>query len=151
MRGQVSSIDVDAPPEAVWAVVTDVTRTGEWSPVCHTVRWTDGSTGPAPGARFRGENRIGRVRWARECEVTQADRPRTFAFRTFYKGKESTRWRYEIEPRDGGARVTESYEPVAAPLYVRLARVLGAKRIDADAKRNLEESLRRVKAIVEGG
>jgi hemerythrin-like domain-containing protein len=44
------------PPEAVWAVLADVTRVGEWSHECRSVRWLDGSHG-GPGARFRGRNR----------------------------------------------------------------------------------------------
>lgn len=38
-----ASVDIAAPPEAVWTVVADVTRTPEWSPVCHRVEWLDES------------------------------------------------------------------------------------------------------------
>jgi len=30
-RGCEASVDIAAPPSAVWAVVADVTRVGEWS------------------------------------------------------------------------------------------------------------------------
>ena len=60
--GQVS-IHIDAPPEHVYDLVTDVTRMGEWSPETHRCRWVEGD-GPAVGARFKGDNRRGRARWA---------------------------------------------------------------------------------------
>ena len=46
--------EVAAPVEAVWQVVSDVTRTGEWSHECLGVEWLDGATRAAVGARFRG-------------------------------------------------------------------------------------------------
>lgn len=144
-----STVHIDAPPERVWDEVADVTRTGRWSPVCYRVEWKAGWDSPVVGARFRGHNKLRGVRWVRECEVTAADRPRRFGFRTFLKGKESTRWLYEFEPEDGGTRVTESYEPIRAPLYVRLIRLVADARLDADIKQNVETSLRRLKATVE--
>ena len=36
------SRDIAAPPEAVYAAISDVTRMGEWSEECHTCEWHDG-------------------------------------------------------------------------------------------------------------
>src|SRR5690606_14752506 len=33
------SIHIDVTPQAVWDVVSDITRTGEWSPVCQAAWW----------------------------------------------------------------------------------------------------------------
>ena len=52
----------DAPIESVWRVIADVTRTGEWSHECLHVDWLGGATAAAPGARFRGRNRLGWLR-----------------------------------------------------------------------------------------
>jgi hypothetical protein len=49
------SIHVDADPRTVWDVVSDVTRTGEWSPVCARCEWDEGD-GPWVGAHFTGHN-----------------------------------------------------------------------------------------------
>ena len=49
-----ASVVVDAPVDAVWSLVSDVTRTGEWSVECRGVEWLDGASGPVKGARFRG-------------------------------------------------------------------------------------------------
>jgi Polyketide cyclase / dehydrase and lipid transport len=55
---------VDASPEVVYDLVTDVTRMGEWSPECVGCAWIDGANDPVPGARFRGRNRHGLARWS---------------------------------------------------------------------------------------
>ena len=48
---------VDAPPEVVWGLVSDVTNTGRFSPETFEAEWLDGATGPAVGTRFRGHVR----------------------------------------------------------------------------------------------
>src|SRR3954467_15899573 len=55
-RGE-AAVHVDAPPETVYAVVSDVTRMGEWSPETVRCEWLGGATGPAVGANSRGRTR----------------------------------------------------------------------------------------------
>ena len=52
------SIEIAASPEAVYALVSDITRMGEWSPECRECTWANGATGPAVGARFRRRTRV---------------------------------------------------------------------------------------------
>jgi len=141
------TIEIDAPPERVWAVITDVARTPEWSPACYRVEWLE------PGKRFRGYNKLNGARWSRVCTVTASESPSVFAFSTEFKGRESTRWRYTLEPRTpgGGTRLTEAYQIVSMPLWVRVARSLpGAmKKTERDTQRNLEQSLERIKELAE--
>jgi hypothetical protein len=112
---------VAADPDTVYAVVSDVTRIGERSRECHAARWLPGATAGTLGAVFRGSNRAGRAaRWSRRCEVVAADSGRAFAFRTLPERfdltrRDSTTWRYDLEPADGGTRVTHSYEITALP------------------------------------
>ena len=114
------TIDVSAPPERVYALISDVTRMGEWSPECRRCEWIDGATGPAVGARFRGHNRLGPLRWSTTSKVVAANPGREFAFTVVVDDREETRWRYRLEPNDAGTSVTESYEFVWAPLRIRL-------------------------------
>lgn len=106
----------------MYAVVSDVTRIGERSPECHTARSLPGAPAGALGAVFRGSNRAGRAaRWSRRCEVVAAGRAHAFAFRTLperldVSRRDSTTWRYDLEPADGGTRVTHSYETTVLPL-----------------------------------
>jgi hypothetical protein len=115
--GSVSTA-VEASAEEVWQLVADVTRIGEWSPECHRAAWIDGADGPAVGARFRGHNRWKLNRWSRVCEVVEAEPGRAFAFRTvpgFGPSADSTTWRYDIVPTDGGCEVMQSYEITTPP------------------------------------
>ncbi|MDQ2651205.1 MAG: SRPBCC family protein [Actinomycetota bacterium] len=144
-------IDVDASPDDVWPVVADVTRIPEWSPVCHRCEWIDGSSGPAVGARFRGYNKLNGARWTRDCEVTALEPGQLFAFSTRFKGQESTRWRYRLEPTATGTRIHEGYEVVLIPRWIRfLRRLPGAMaKTERDTQENIGTSLQRLKAIVE--
>ena len=42
--------EIDASAETVWAMVSDVTRMGEWSPETDGGAWLGGATGAAPAA-----------------------------------------------------------------------------------------------------
>lgn len=118
------SVDLVVPADApaVYAVVADVTRIGERSPECHTAVWLPGAPAGSVGAVFRGSNRAGwAARWSRRCAVLVADPGRAFAFRTLptVLVPDSTTWRYDLEPVEGGTRVTHSYaitEPLPRPL-----------------------------------
>jgi polyketide cyclase/dehydrase/lipid transport protein len=145
------SVEVEASPDACWAVVSDVSRTPEWSPVCHRVEWTGDRREPFVGARFRGHNRLNGARWSRECVVTAADPGRVFAFSTLFKGQESTRWRYRFELAGSKTRITEEYQSVMVPAWVRLLRrIPGAMaKTERDTRSNVATSLERLKAIVE--
>jgi len=100
------SITVRASPEAVYDLVSDVTRTGEWSPVCTSCWWHDGGGGRV-GSRFTGRNeRNGRV-WETVSEVVAAERGRQFAW---IVGDGYVRWGYTMAPTDGGTELTESWE-----------------------------------------
>jgi hypothetical protein len=151
--GDESTVDVAAPPDVVWAVVGDPSRTPEWSPVCKRVEWIAPSSAPAVGARFRGHNQLRGIRWSRACQIDEWKPGSTIAFHTEFKGRESTRWRYRLEPIAGGTRVTETYRAVFLPTWVWLMRKLpGAAAASArDTKRNLSTSLANLKQRAEAG
>ena len=118
MRGQVEVV-VSAPATAVWEVVADVTRTGEWSHECHDVRWLHNATRPAPGVRFRGRNRSGWLRWTRTCELTAVEAPRCIAWRTITSPLfvDSTDWTITLEPVTGGTRIVQTYQVTKCPRW----------------------------------
>lgn len=105
-------IVIEASPEIVYDLVTDITRMGEWSPECYRCAWLSEERRAVPGARFRGWNQFLRVfRWSRVCEVLTADPGRLLSFRTVPKGifRDSTRWTFELTPEGDGTRLTQSY------------------------------------------
>ncbi len=143
----VTEVVVPAGPDAVWAVVVDVTRTGEWSHECIGCSWLDGATRAEPGARFRGRNRQRVFRWGRVCEVVSAD-DHELVWRTvpttFYP--DSTEWRIAVEACEGGTRITQRFAVVKAtkllePVYATLV----PDHRDRDAA--LREDLRRIGAL----
>lgn len=104
-RGYQESIVIERSPEEVYDLVSDVTRTGEWSPVCTACWWDDGA-GPHPGAWFTGHNEVpGRV-WETRSQVVAARPGQEFAWMV---GEGYVRWGFELEPVDGGTRLTQSW------------------------------------------
>ena len=100
---------VAASPDAVYALVSDVTRMGIWSPETTGCRWLGGATGPTAGARFRGANRKGWRRWSTTCTVTAADPGRRFSFEVRVGPLPIARWAYAFAAEGEGCRVTESW------------------------------------------
>ena len=145
-----ASIVVAAPVDAVWALVSDVTRTGEWSTECRGAEWLDGATGPVKGARFRGRNRRNATRWSRVCEVLEVDAPHRLAWRTLPTRllPDSTRWELELASDDAGTRLTERMQVLQIPgLYDRLFAAILPQHRDRTA--DLDADLGRIKATLE--
>lgn len=104
-----ASIVVACPPETLYAMVSDVTRTGEWSPTCRACWWDDGA-GPTPGSWFTGRNETPTRVWETRSQVLVAEPGREFAF---VVGGSLVRWGYTMAPVDGGTELTESWEFLA--------------------------------------
>jgi uncharacterized protein YndB with AHSA1/START domain len=114
-----SEATVAAPVDAVWRVVADVTRTGQWSHECHEVVWLHGATAAAPGVRFRGRNRSGWLRWSRTCEIITIDPPHHIAWRTITTPLfvDSTEWAIALEPAPGGTKIVQTYRVTQCPRW----------------------------------
>jgi len=143
-----ASAHASAPPEAVWQVLTDVTRVGEWSHECHTATWTDGSTHAAVGAQFRGSNRAGSARWSRPCTIYLCNAPSEFGYRT--QGgrlmRDSTEWYFALEPEDGGTCIIQRYRIRSLAMWAdRLGWLIIPAHHDRHAA--LERDLERLAAI----
>lgn len=146
MRGN-RTIEITATPEQVYAVVSDLSRMGEFSPECRSVEWLGGATGPAPGARFVGRNRSGLVRWSRHGRVVSAESGREFSFVTEEGGRDSTLWTFLLVPAGAGTSVTESYEVRWIPWWMQIVDVFTFRR--QQLTRNMATTLERLKARVE--
>jgi hypothetical protein len=100
------SLHVGAAPEAVFDLVTDIGRTGEWSPICTGCWWDDPAEAGRVGAWFTGRNELPTRTWETRSKVVAAERPREFAFEV---GKGYVRWGYTFEPTSEGTKLTESW------------------------------------------
>ena len=99
------SVFVAATPGEVYAVVSDVTRTGEWSPVCQDCWWDEGD-GPWVGAFFTGRNVTEDRTWETRCQVIAAAEGSEFGW-SVTDG--NVHWTYSMAPVDGGTKLTESW------------------------------------------
>jgi uncharacterized protein YndB with AHSA1/START domain len=145
-RGQ-ATIEISAPPDRVYDLIADITRMGEWSPECYLCEWVGETQEPVVGARFRGHNRMGPLKWTTTCEIVTADRGRAFAFTVMHDktGRESTRWRYSLNPAEAGTVLTESFEFVWCPLASRIGELfLPRGRV---LRQGVHETVERIRAV----
>jgi uncharacterized membrane protein len=139
LRQDSHSVVIEAPAERIYELVADLPRMGDWSPECRQVEWLEGSTGPVEGASFIGHNRGGPgglMKWSRRGRVVTAEPGREFAFVTEEGGRQSTEWRYRLEPVEGNTRVTESYTVRWIPTWARILDV------PTNRARELREAMR---------
>jgi uncharacterized protein YndB with AHSA1/START domain len=153
---------VAARPELVWDLVADITRVGRWSPECIRTAWLGEPGQPRSGARFTGHNRFpDGFEYEVTCVVTQADRPRAFAWVVLDDSgdpaRPSSSWRYRIDPLPGGgSRVRQRFthgpgasylRAAAAEAPDRAAEIIAARRQGLRA--NMSATLRAMKAAAE--
>ncbi|MGN6722414.1 MAG: SRPBCC family protein [Marmoricola sp.] len=148
MQGEVT-VHMKAPVDAVWDLVSDVTRIGEFSPETFEAEWTHGATGPEVGARFRGHvkrNGIGPIYWT-PCRVVSCEPGRLFEFVIDMGGPLNT-WGYRLAASNGGTDVTEYFRLTPNPLLKLYWTVLGPLRGKTN-ERGMRTTLERMKAVVE--
>lgn len=100
------SIHVAVPPDELYAMVSDVTRMGEWSPICRACWWDEGA-GPQVGAWFTGRNQTPERTWETRSQVVAADPGRRFGWEV---NDGWVHWEYTFEPDGDGTLLTEWWE-----------------------------------------
>ena len=144
------TVHMDAPPDKIWGLVSDVTRIGRYSPETFEAEWLDGATGPAPGARFRGHvkrNGKGPIYWT-TCTVIACEPGQEFSFGVGSPDKPLNVWGYKLAPSGDGTDVTESFrlaDTAALRLYWTL---LGWARGRTN-REGMRTTLERIRAEVE--
>lgn len=101
------SVTIAASPEAVYDLVADITRMGEWSPVCTSAVWDDDEH-----IWFSGTNTTPERTWTTKCRVEVAERGKEFTFVNcgMAGDTELVRWSYTFEPDGAGTKVTEHWK-----------------------------------------
>jgi hypothetical protein len=107
-RTHADSIVVRANAHDLYALVSDVTRTGEWSPICQECWWDEGD-GPRVGAWFTGRNVVPDRTWETRSQVVVAEPGREFAWMV---GQGYVRWGFVLESGEDAdtTTLTESWE-----------------------------------------
>ena len=140
-------IHIDASPQRVYEVVSDVTRTGEWSVFTVRCEWDPGE-GPAVGAHFTGHNsRPGRD-WDTRSEVVAAEPGREFAWEV---NGGLVRWGYEMAPAGEGTALTHRWEfrPEGREVVREKFGPDGVTLRTEDARASIPRTLATLKTIIE--
>jgi uncharacterized protein YndB with AHSA1/START domain len=145
-----ATIDIAAPPAAVWALVGDLRRMPRWSP--QTARsFLRGENGL--GARFLNLNRKGLLVWPTRSKVVRYDEGREIAWRV----KENfTVWSLRLEPTaEGGTRVVQTREAPdgISDVSVKATNLAfgGVPKFNATLQADMATTLGRIKAAAEAG
>jgi uncharacterized protein YndB with AHSA1/START domain len=97
-----TQIDINAPVDKVWALISDFSRMPQWSPQCRLMK----AFGPLrQGTRTINVNRRNFLYWPTTSTVTEVIPDKKLAFRV---NTNNTVWTYELEPTENGTRVVES-------------------------------------------
>ncbi len=107
LRSYQETVTVKASAEQLYDLVSDITRTGEWSPVCRSCWWDDEVEAGQVGAWFTGHNELPHRTWQTRSEVVSAERGREFAW---VVGGSFVRWAFTLAPAGTGTALTESWE-----------------------------------------
>lgn len=149
MRDSVT-VHMQATPEAVWDLVSDVTKIGRYSPETFEAEWLDGATGPAVGVSFRGHvkrNGRGPTYWT-TCKVVGCEPGREFTFAVVQGDKTVNTWSYTIAAAGDGCDVTESFE-LAPMLAMRIYWALAGWARGRTNREGMRATLERIRAEVE--
>lgn len=143
-----ASIDINASPAEVWAVVSDLKRMGEWSPQCKKMIVL--GRGVKKGTRTLNINAAGKMHWPTTSKVVDFEPDSKLAFRII---ENRTVWSYELEETPTGTRLTESRK---APNGISKASNFavdkamgGVPQFEVALERGIQKTLARIKSEVE--
>ncbi len=94
---------VEASPEQVWDLVSDIGLMPELSTELQSVEWLDGAAGPAVGHTFRGHNAHQAIgEWTTTSHVIECEAPRVFAWAVQDPDRPIAVWRFTLRPEGAG-------------------------------------------------
>lgn len=96
------SVEIAAPPQEVYAFISDVANLGSLGPETEECWWV------TPGEHFRGRNRIGDFVWETDSFVVAAEPGVRFAFEV--NEQRYILWSYDLSPTSSGTRLTHWFE-----------------------------------------
>jgi len=126
------TIDINAPPERVWAVMVDVERWPEWTESIRSVeRLTGEPFGLASEARLRVKGAPESTVW----RVTEYTERQSFTWETHARGVHS-RASHVIDPEGDGSRVTLSVTNSGWParLFAPFIAMIGRRNLRLEAE-----------------
>jgi uncharacterized protein YndB with AHSA1/START domain len=101
------TVEIEAAPAAVWALVSDVCRMSEWSPQVSSTRLRAGFDRVALGTQFTNRNHHGDLVWTTHGEIVRFVPEQEIAFRV---EENWAVWSFLLEPTGAGTRLTQRRE-----------------------------------------
>ena len=101
--GVTVEIDVNAPPERVWALVSDISISAQFSEEFQGAVWAESFDGPALGAQFIGTNKHPKIgEWQTTSTITELVENERFGWAVgTTEADAAARWRWEIDELHG--------------------------------------------------
>lgn len=101
------SMWIDADPDRVWDLVSDIKLMPTFSSELQSVEWASGADRPKVGARFVGYNEHDAFgQWSTTSQIVACDQPREFAWAVGDAECPAAMWRFRLTPRDGGTNLS---------------------------------------------
>jgi len=148
MPDVVSEIEIAAPPEAVWDVLMDPHRLGDWV-TTHVALGENAPSELSAGSTFTQKLKLGGPKFEVTWTVVEADRPRRVEWTGDGPAGSSAGVVYELEAK-GDDATTFRYENEFKLPGGRLGKLAGKTVGAATAKREAERSLQNLKRLIEG-
>lgn len=138
---------VDAPPERVWPLISDIAFFVEASDELQAVHWSSGEGAvPAVGRCFVGTNSNRYFgEWQTTSTVIECDEPRVFAWAVGDVDEPNTTWRFSLRPEGDGTVVTQwvCLGPGPSGIGIAIARIPDKEeKIVAGRMREFRDAMR---------
>lgn len=152
------SVQVNAPTERVWSLVTDVRRHPEFAGPKSITKQIEFDGPLQVGSRWVAHEKVGPRRFDAPSDVTAVEPPRQFSWVSFPPAKEANRgeggrvfWSYELRPSGAGCELVHSMRVLppargALPLKI-MYKVANLPKKQRDG---IRQTLANIKAAAEG-
>jgi uncharacterized protein YndB with AHSA1/START domain len=148
---------IDAPPDRVWSLVTNIYLMVEISSELTGVWWEGDADGPALGATFTGRSfHQAFGEWETTSVVIDCEQPRVFAWAVGDEARPSSVWRFTLRPERAGTVLNQWMQmgPARSGLSVAIDRMpdkeerIVARRLD-EFRAGMAANLARIKELGE--
>lgn len=98
------SIDIEAPLEVVWSLVSDINLPAQFQGEFQSAEWVD--DGPALGAEFRGKNERNGRQWETSSWVSEYTPNAAFGWAVQDRDNPGATWVFRLAPTATGTQLT---------------------------------------------
>jgi uncharacterized membrane protein len=148
---------IDAPPDRVWELVSDIELMPAMSSELQSVEWLDGANVPAAGARFTGRSKHDAMgEWETTSQIVEFEPGRVFGWAVGDPASPSALWRFRLESKDCGTELSEWMQmgPARSGLSFAIDRMPDKEQKIVfvrmrELERNITVTLEQIKALAE--